>query len=87
MKNFLFVEVLGKGDLVNFGLILEVFTEDDLIDGCTVFWLTLQALLDDHIEVFRYTLGNRVVSLVADFLLQLFDVVGVVGVLVRAHFI
>ena len=73
--------------LVYFGLVLKIFGEDDFIDTGTIFRLFLQALLDDHIEIFGDALGYRLVLRSENFLLQLFDVLGVIGVLLRAHFI
>ena len=69
-------------DLVHFCFILEIFRKDDFIDRSPIIWLFLEALLDDHIEIFGDPLWDRLVFLLFDFFFELFDVLGVVGVLV-----
>jgi len=79
--------MLWQSDLVDLGFLLEVFREDDLINSSSVVLLPLQTLLDNHVEVFGHTLWYWVVSFFLNFLLQFIDVVGVVRVLVGAHFV
>ena len=81
------VKMLWQGDLVDFCLLLEVFREDDLVDRCAIFRLLLKALLDDHVEVFCDSLRDRIILLAADFLLKFIDVLGIIWILLSAHFI
>ena len=73
--------------LVYFGLVLEVFREYDFVDTGPVFWLFLQALFDDHIEIFGDALGYRFVLGREHLLLQLLNVLRVVWILLGAHFV
>ena len=87
MQELLLVEVFGQSDPVDLRLLLEVLRKDDLVDGGPVLWLLLQALADYPAEVKRDALRNQFVPLCANFLLEFLHVLGVVGVLVRAHLI
>ena len=73
--------------LVYLSLVLKIFGEDYFIDTGTIFRLFLQALLDDHVEVLGDALWYRLVLGREDFLFELLDVLGVVGVLLCTHFV
>ena len=87
MEELLLVEVFGQSDPVDLSLLLEVLRKDDLVDGGSVLRLLLQALADYPTEVKRDALRDQFVPLSAHFLLEFLHVLGVVGVLVRAHLI
>lgn len=75
------IKMLRQCDFIDLGLVLEIFRENYLVDRCSILWLLLQALLDDHIEVFGDTLWDWLVLLFLHLLFELFDVGCVVGVL------
>lgn len=79
--------MLGKRNFVNLSLVLEVFRKYYLVDCRSIVRPLLQTLLDDHIEVLRDPLWNRLIFLFLDFLLELFYVRSIVWILVRAHLV
>jgi hypothetical protein len=81
------IKVLRQGYFIDLGLILEIFRENYLVDRGTIVRFLLQALLDDHIEVFGDTLWDGLVLLFLHLFFELFDVGCVVGVLLRAHLV
>ena len=87
LEQFLPIEVFWQSDLINFRFVLKVFREDYLVDACPILWLPLQTLLNNHVKVFRHTLWDWIVFLSANFFLKFLNILSVVGVFVRAHFI
>ena len=87
LQQLLLVQVHWQRYLVNFCLILEVFRENNFVNTGSVLGLFLQALLDDHIEIFGDALRDRFVLRCQNFFLELVDVRCVVRVLLCAHFV
>ena len=81
------VEVPRERDLVNLRLLLEVFRENDLINGGPILRFALQTLFDDHVEVFGDALRDWIILLTLNLLLKLLNIVRVIGIFVRAHFV
>ena len=53
----------GQCYLVGLCFLLEIFREDNLVNGRPILRLLLQTLLDDFIEIFCYSLRNDFVLL------------------------
>lgn len=79
--------MLWKGDFVHLCFGLKVFRKNNFVDRWTILWLLLQTLLDDHVKIFRDTLGNRLVFLGFHFFLKLLDILSIVRVLLSANLI